>query len=150
MKYLTPLWIPVLPRHSSNATLILGWKKTERGSCARSCLTLCDPKGYTVHEILQARILEWVAFPLSRDLPNPGIQSRSPALLADSLLAEPPGKPNNTGEGSLSLLQGGSSRPRNWTRVPSLQVGSLPTELSKKPQFWGSWALNVDFLISLC
>ena len=33
---------------------------------AQSCLTLCDPMDYTVHGILQARILEWVAFPFSR------------------------------------------------------------------------------------
>ena len=32
----------------------------------QSCLTLCDPMDYTVHGILQARILEWVAFPFSR------------------------------------------------------------------------------------
>ena len=69
------------------------------------CLTLCNPMDYTVHEILQARILEWVAFPFSRDLPNPGIESRCPALQADSLPAEPQGKPKNTGVGSLSLLQ---------------------------------------------
>ena len=31
-----------------------------------SCLTLCDPMDYTVHRILQARILEWIAFPYSR------------------------------------------------------------------------------------
>ena len=36
---------------------------------------------------------------------NPGIEPRSPALQADSLLSEPPGKPKNTGVGSLSLLQ---------------------------------------------
>ena len=30
------------------------------------CLTLCDPMDYTVHRILQARILEWVAFRFSR------------------------------------------------------------------------------------
>ena len=30
------------------------------------CLTLCDPMDYTVHGILQATILEWVAFPVSR------------------------------------------------------------------------------------
>ena len=35
--------------------------------------------------ILQARILEWVAIPSSRDLPNPGIEPRSPTLQADSL-----------------------------------------------------------------
>ena len=33
---------------------------------AQSCLTLCDPMDYTVHGILQARILEWVAVPFSR------------------------------------------------------------------------------------
>ena len=44
---------------------------------------------YTVHGILQARILEWVAFPFSRGSSQP----RSPALQADSLPAEPQGKP---------------------------------------------------------
>ena len=40
------------------------------------------------------------------DLPNPGIEPRSPTLQADSLPAEPPGTPKNTGVGSLSFLQG--------------------------------------------
>ena len=47
---------------------------------------------------------EW-PFPFLGDLPNPGIEPRSPALQADSLPAEPEGKPNSTGVGSLSLLQ---------------------------------------------
>ena len=47
---------------------------------------------YTVHGIFQARILEWVAFPFSGDLPDPGIEPTSPALQADSLRAEPPEK----------------------------------------------------------
>ena len=65
-----------------------------------------QPHGlYTVHGILQTRRLEWVAFPSPGDLPNPGIESRSPALQADSLPVEPQGKPSNTGVGSLSLLQ---------------------------------------------
>ena len=38
---------------------------------ALSCLTLCDPMDYTVHGILQARILEWVAFPFSRGSSQP-------------------------------------------------------------------------------
>ena len=57
----------------------------------QSCLTLCDPMDYTVHGILQARILEWVAVPFSGDLPNPGIEPRSPTLQADSLPAKPQG-----------------------------------------------------------
>ena len=50
--------------------------------------------------------LEWVAVPSPGDLPDPGIESWSPALQADSLPAEPRGKSKHTGEGSLSLLQG--------------------------------------------
>ena len=71
------------------------------------CPILCNPMN-CIHGILQARILKWVAFPFSRgssqprdwgsptqgDLPNPGIEPRSPALQADSLPAEPPGKPS--------------------------------------------------------
>ena len=37
----------------------------------QSCLTLCNPVDYTVHGILQARILEWVAFPFSRGSSQP-------------------------------------------------------------------------------
>ena len=72
----------------------------------RSWPTLCDHVDYTVHGILWARILEWLPFPSPGDLPNPGLKPRSPTLEADSLPAEPQGKPENTGVGSLSLLKG--------------------------------------------
>jgi len=57
-------------------------------------------------ESLQARKLEWVALPPPGNLPNSGIKPMSPALQADSLLTKLPGKPKNTGVGSLPLLQG--------------------------------------------
>ena len=70
----------------------------QRNWCLRSvhakllqaCLTLCDhmncsPPGSSVHGILQARIMGWVA--------ALGIECVSPALQVDSLLSEPPGKP---------------------------------------------------------
>ena len=79
---------------------------------------------YTVHGILQARILEWVAFAFSRNVPNPGIEPRSPALQVNSLPAEAPGKPKNSGVGSLTLASR-SSRPRNWTRVSYIAVDSF-------------------------
>ena len=66
---------------------------------AQSCPTSCDPMDYSlpgssVHGILQARMLEWVAFPSPGDLPNLGIELGSPASLqADSLPSEPQGKP---------------------------------------------------------
>ena len=59
---------------------------------AQSCLTLCNPIDYTSYGILQAKWLKWVQFPFG-DLPNPGIEPRSPTLQADSLPAEPQGKP---------------------------------------------------------
>ena len=42
----------------------------------QSCLTLCDPMDYTVHGILQARILEWVAFSFSRGSSQPRNQTQ--------------------------------------------------------------------------
>ena len=65
---------------------------------AQSCPTLSDPIDYTVLGILQARILKWVAFPFSRQSSQP----RSPALQADSLPAEPQGKPQ--GKYTLDLF----------------------------------------------
>ena len=48
---------------------------------------------YTIHEILQARILEWVAFPFSRGSSQPKDRNRSPALQVNSLPVESPRKP---------------------------------------------------------
>ena len=94
------------PLQYSWASLVAQLVKKVKVKVAQSCLTLYDPMDYTVHGILQARIQEWVAVPFSRGLPNPGIEPRSPTLQADSLSAEPQGKPKNTGVGSHSLLQG--------------------------------------------
>ena len=52
------------------------------------CPTLCDPMDCTVHGILQARILEWVAFPFSRGSSQPRNRTGSPMGQADSLPAE--------------------------------------------------------------
>ena len=66
--------------------------------------------------------------PPPRDLPKPGIKTRSPTLQADSLLSEPPGKPKNTGVGSLSLLQGNfPTQELNWGLLHCRQI---PYQLS--------------------
>ena len=61
--------------------------------------------------------------------PTQGIKPRSLALQADSLPAEPQGKPKNTGVGSLSLLQGDLSDPGIELGSLALQEDSLPTKL---------------------
>ena len=46
-------------------------KVKSESEVAQSCLTLCNPMDYTVHRILQARILEWVACPFSSGSSRP-------------------------------------------------------------------------------
>ena len=65
---------------------------------AQSCPNLCDPMdcsppGSSVHGVLLARILEWVAMPSSRGSSDPGIEPVSPALAGGFFTTEPPGKP---------------------------------------------------------
>jgi len=50
------------------------------------CSTPCS----SVHGISQARILEWLPFPSLGDLPNPGMEPLSPALVGGFFTAEPP------------------------------------------------------------
>ena len=79
----------------------------------------CSPSGSSVHGILQARILEWVATPPPGDLPDPGMEPGSPALQADSLLPAPPGKPS----GGLSTLS------LRWWLLPFWPPRNLPGQV---------------------
>ena len=67
----------------------------------QSCLTLfhpmyCSPSDSSVHRILQARILEWLACLSPGNLPNQGIEHGYPVLHTDSLPIEPPGNPKTS------------------------------------------------------
>ena len=77
--------------------------------------------------------MEWVSLsPSLGDLPNPGVEPRSPALRAGSLPAEPQEKPENTGAGGLALLQGNLPDPGG-----SCIAGGLLTNGSRKPKHIG-------------
>ena len=111
-----------------------------------SCLTLCDPMDYTVHGILQARILEWEAFPFSRGSPNPRMEPRSPSLQAILYQLSCQGLkafPLPISQGLQFLIQGlESRRSQTKTRVSkTLSLGEktvTPTEVTatEKPQQW--------------
>ena len=80
----------------------------------QSCPTLCDPVDYTVRGILQARILEWVAF-FSRGSSQPSDQTLVFHIADGFLTSWATGKPKNIGVGSLSLLQQTfPTRESNW------------------------------------
>ena len=57
----------------------------------------CGWPGSSAHGIFQARMLEWLPFPVRRDLPDPGIKPvslASPAVAGVLFNTEPPGKPH--------------------------------------------------------
>ena len=59
------------PEHFSEEGITVFWLVKVKLQVTQSCPTLCNPIDYTVHGILQARILEWVAFPFSRRSSQP-------------------------------------------------------------------------------
>ena len=110
----------------------------------------------TVHGILQARILEWVAFPFSRGSSQPRDRTQVSHIAGKSLPAEPQGKPKNTGVGSLSLLQRicptGKSNPHllhcTWILYQLSYQGS-PGNGKIFQTFEGNW-LQVYFPLQKC
>ena len=84
--FLNSLWGQRLPKLHSFVLLKVKVK------VAQSCPTLFDPMVCTIHGILQARILELVAFPFCRGSSQPRDQTQGSTLQADSLPAEPQGK----------------------------------------------------------
>ena len=106
--------------------------------CLTSCHPMdCSPPGFPVHEILQARILEWVAIPSPEDLPNPGSKPRSPAL--HSLPSEPPGKPVHNRpflqiKSYITNKQQSCSFKARKYRVPDLSYIYTPTNSSPTVQ----------------
>ena len=103
----------------------------------------CDPMGYTIHGILQARILEWVAFRFSRRSSQP--QGSNPGLPRCRWILY-----QLRHKGSPRILEWvaypfsrGSSRPRNWAGVSCVAGG-----------FFTSWAtreayIKVPYLVRL-
>ena len=68
-----------------------------KSEVTQSCPTLsalmdCSLPGSSIHRILKARVLEWVAISFSRGSSDPGIKPRAPSLRADALPSETPGK----------------------------------------------------------
>ena len=131
---------------------------------SKSYATLCNPRNCIVHGILQARMLEWVAFYFSStlawktpwteepgtspgDLPNPGIEPRSPTLEADSLPTELQGKPCNAGD---PIPRSGSPRfpwRGKWQPTLVFLTGKSPWQRSLTVNSpWGhkSWTWLMD------
>ena len=81
----------------------------------QSCLTLCNSIDCTVHGILQARILEWVAIPFSKRSSQPRDQTQV-SRMTGRFFTSHQGSPRML-EWVAYSFSSGSSQPRNWTRI---------------------------------
>ena len=88
-------WILYQPSH----------KGSPKVKVTQLCLTLCDAMDYTVHGILQASILEWVAFPFSRGSSQLRDWTHVFCIAGGFFTNWATARPKDTGVGSLSLLQ---------------------------------------------
>ena len=126
---------PPWPVSDSPAPKAFSWSEV-KVKVAQSCPALCDPTDYTVHGILQARILEWVAFSSSRDLPNPGIKPRSPTLQRILYLLSHQGSPRLL-EWVAFPFSRGSSYPRDQTQVSHIAGGFFTSWATREAQeYW--------------
>ena len=109
--------IPKFTAALLNNTIAKIWKQPKKDKkVIQSCLTLCDPMNYTVHEILQARILEWVAFPFSRGPSQLRDRTCLPHCRRILYQLSHKGSPRIL-EWVAYPFSSGSSQPRNRTRV---------------------------------
>ena len=95
---------------------------------AQSCPPLNDPMDYTVHGILEVRILKWVAFPFSRGSSKPRDWTWHCRQILYLLSHQ--GSPRILGRVAYPFSRG-PSWPRNWTRVSCIEGG-----------FFTSWATS--------
>ena len=113
------------PRNWTRVSCIAGgfftnwaiWVAQMKVKVAQLCPTLCDPMDYTLHGILQARILRWVAFPFSRGSSQPQDRTQVSCTAGGFFTKEkPPGSPRIL-EWVTYPFSRVSFQPRNWTRV---------------------------------
>ena len=122
-------WQASVYKAAKSLTQLSDWRVKVKA--AQWCLTRCDPmEPYSPWNSPGQNTGVGSLSLLHGIFPTQGSNPRFPALQADSLPAEPQGKPKNTGMGSLSLLQQ-IFPTRNWTRVSCIASG-----------FFTNWAMR--------
>ena len=129
---------------SAVSTVFLSVEKRESSCMAKlekvkmkvtqSCPTLCNPMDYRVQGILQARILEWVAFPFSRGSSQPRDQTQVSRTTGGSFTSWATREAQEYWSGWPIDSPADLPDPEIKVGSPALQADSLPTELSEKPK----------------
>ena len=81
---------------------------------AHQCPTLCDPMGYTVHGILQARILEWVAIPFSKGSSRPRNRTRASRIAGEFFSSGKEPLQYSGLENSMDCIVHGFTKSQTW------------------------------------
>ena len=105
------------------------WSESESRAV---CQTLCDPMDYTVHGILQAIILKWVAFTFSKGSSQPRDWAQASHNAGGFFTSWATREAQEYWSGSLVVYPADLPDPGIELGSPALQVYSLPTELSGK------------------
>ena len=95
--------------------------KSSKMKVTQSCPILCDPVDYAFHGVLQARILEWVAFSFSRVPSQPKDWTQISRIAGKFFTAEIPGK------------------PKSWDWMPWTE------EITKQSVEREAWCLLIDY-----
>ena len=106
-------------------SISISWLKV-----VQSCPTFCDPTGYAVHGILQAWILEWVAFHFSKESSQPGGQTQVSHIAGGFFTSWATGETQQYWIGKPTPFPGDLPDAGIEPGSPALQADSLPTELS--------------------
>ena len=126
---------PIFLLDSHTFVLYLWGKKKVK--VIQSWPTLCNSMDYTVRVILQARILEWIAFPFSRGSSQPRNQTQVSLIVGRFFTSWAKREAQEYwSEWVAYPFSSRSSQPRNWTGSPAVQADSLLTEISGKPLVW--------------
>ena len=105
-----------------------------KGKVAQSCLTPCDPMDYTVHGILQARMLERVALPFSRGFPQARDWTQVSHIVGRFFTVWATREAHKYWSGYPIPPPGDLPNSRIELGSPALQAGSLPMEIPGKPK----------------
>ena len=127
---------------------------------AQSCPILCDPMDCSlpcssVHGILQARYWSGLPFPSPGDLPDPGIKPGSPALEADALTSEPPGKHKDLSCATYYYFFYSHihpltpSIPKRWQSLILFKKWIYSFVISEMIESWSMWPFQVRFFHSV-
>ena len=119
---------------------------------AQSCPTLWGPMYYTVHGVLQARILEWVAFPFSRGSSQPRDWTQVSCIMGRFFLRENPGLPHCR-QTLYQLSHKGSPRILEWVASPFSSRSSRPRNQTRVSciagRFFTKWAIRESWYFKL-